>query len=360
MAPRWSARCAYAPDDTPLAVHVLTADSEVNGVLERYIERGIEHPEDNQALAVVICIDTPGRSIDSMKKIVGHIEASEVPVITGVGPAGAQAVNAGTCITMAGNIAAMAPNITIGAATPIQTTGEDIPGALGSEHLRLARALGLEDRRLLGTLRAVDGGLAVALGFGDQGTLGAVSGEQTGHRRLNVGLRRDLAYLDPFHLYTSARGLGRKLHLQPLVDGLALGQHLLDGDAADHGAEGRRCHVPHGSNVVVDVDDRGLGVNDAHVDHKIDIDARVVLGNRGLRRLVEHNFSLIDLDAAIDERNQDDQTWSAGPDVPAQPEDHGPFVLLNHADEEHMPTSWLGASVYSPRRGEYTEARQPL
>jgi membrane-bound serine protease (ClpP class) len=140
---------ACAPDDTPLAVHVLTADTEVNGVLERYIERGIEHAEDNQALAVVIRIDTPGGAIDSMKRIVGHIEASEVPVITWVGPAGAQAASAGTFITMAGNIAAMAPNTTIGAATPIQATGEDIPGALGEkvENDTVAFARGVAELR---------------------------------------------------------------------------------------------------------------------------------------------------------------------------------------------------------------------
>ncbi|MBT5773158.1 MAG: nodulation protein NfeD, partial [Dehalococcoidia bacterium] len=124
---------ACAPDDTPLAVHVLTADTEVNGVLERYIERGIKHAEENQALAVVIRIDTPGGSIDSMKRIVGHIEASEVPVITWVGPPGAQAASAGTFITMAGHIAAMAPNTTIGAATPINSTGQDIEGDLGKK-----------------------------------------------------------------------------------------------------------------------------------------------------------------------------------------------------------------------------------
>ncbi len=140
---------ACAPDDTPLAVHVLTADSNVNGVLERYIERGIEHAEENQGLAVVIRIDTPGGSIDSMKKIVGHIEAAQLPVITWVGPAGAQAASAGTFITMAGNIAAMAPNTTIGAATPIQATGEDIPGALGEkiENDTVAFARGVAELR---------------------------------------------------------------------------------------------------------------------------------------------------------------------------------------------------------------------
>ena len=140
---------ACAPDDTPLAVHVLTADTEVNGVLERYIERGIEHAEESDARAVVIRIDTPGGSIDSMKQIVGHIEAAEVPVITWVGPPGAQAASAGTFITMAGHFAAMAPNTTIGAATPIQSTGEDIPGALGEkvENDTVAFARGVAELR---------------------------------------------------------------------------------------------------------------------------------------------------------------------------------------------------------------------
>ena len=122
---------ACAPDDTPLAVHLLTADTAVNGVLERYIERGIDHAEEHRALAVVIRIDTPGGSLESMKRIVGHIEAAEVPVITWVGPPGAQAASAGTFITLAGHVAAMAPNTTIGAATPIDISGDDLEGALG-------------------------------------------------------------------------------------------------------------------------------------------------------------------------------------------------------------------------------------
>ena len=140
---------ACAPDDTPLAVHILTADTQVNGVLERYIERGIEHAEENEALAVVIRIDTPGGSIDSMKRIVGHIEAAEVPVITWVGPPGAQAASAGTFITMAGHIAAMAPNTTIGAATPIDAAGQDLEGDLGRkvENDTVAFARGVAELR---------------------------------------------------------------------------------------------------------------------------------------------------------------------------------------------------------------------
>ena len=140
---------ACAPDETPHAVHVLTVDAEVNGVLDRYIERGIRNAEEQQALAVVIRIDTPGGSISSMKRIVGDIEASRVPVITWVGPPGAQAASAGTFIAMAGNIAAMAPNTTIGAAMPVQSSGGDITGALGQkvENDAVAFARGVAELR---------------------------------------------------------------------------------------------------------------------------------------------------------------------------------------------------------------------
>ena len=122
---------ACGVDDTEGALHVVTIDRGVDGVLESYIDRALDHAEANDARAVLLRIDTPGGAISSMKDIVGRIERSEVPVITYVSPPGAAAASAGTFIAMAGHIAAMAPNTTIGAATPITATGEDVEGALG-------------------------------------------------------------------------------------------------------------------------------------------------------------------------------------------------------------------------------------
>jgi membrane-bound serine protease (ClpP class) len=122
---------ACTAESDPGAVHVLTADAGVNGVLQRYIDRGIDRAERDEAAAVVILIDTSGGAIDSMRAIVGRITTAEVPVVTFVGPAAAQAASAGTFIAMAGHIAAMAPETTIGAATSITGTGDDIDGALG-------------------------------------------------------------------------------------------------------------------------------------------------------------------------------------------------------------------------------------
>lgn len=125
------ATACSASTRAPDQVHILTWDGQVNPVMARYIDRGIESAEKSDARAVVIKLDTPGGLTDSMRDIVQRIEASTVPVIVYVSPAGGQAASAGTFITMAAQIAAMAPNTTIGAATPINSTGDDIEGALG-------------------------------------------------------------------------------------------------------------------------------------------------------------------------------------------------------------------------------------
>ena len=129
-------------DKTPSAVHIMTIDSDINKGLERYIQRGIEQAQRNQARVIVLKINTPGGSIDSTKRIVTQILASSVPVITWVGPSGSEAMSAGTFITMSGHIATMAPSTTIGAATPIQSNGEDIEGALGKKILNSTAAFG--------------------------------------------------------------------------------------------------------------------------------------------------------------------------------------------------------------------------
>ena len=120
-------------DGTEGALHVVTIERQVDGVLAAYIDRAIDHAEDRGGLAVLLRIDTPGGEIGAMKSIVGRIERSEVPVIVWVGPPGAQAASAGTFIAMAGHVAAMAPSTTIGAATPVTATGEDVEGDLGKK-----------------------------------------------------------------------------------------------------------------------------------------------------------------------------------------------------------------------------------
>ncbi len=71
------------------AVHVLKADGDVNPVMSRYIDRGIDQAEDAKAVAVVIELDTPGGLMSSMEDIVKRIEEDRIPVIVHVSPKGA-------------------------------------------------------------------------------------------------------------------------------------------------------------------------------------------------------------------------------------------------------------------------------
>ncbi len=125
--------CASAADGPPGSVHVLTADGTVNPVMERYLNRGINAAEDDEAAAVVIRLDTPGGLSSSMDDIDQHILNSEVPVIVYVWPSGGQAASAGTFIAYAAHVSAMAPGTVIGSATPIDASGGDIEGDLGNK-----------------------------------------------------------------------------------------------------------------------------------------------------------------------------------------------------------------------------------
>lgn len=143
--------CATNEDAPDGAVHILTADGTVGPVMDRYIDRGIERAEDTRASLVVIQLDTPGGLNTSMENIVKRILASGVPVAVYVSPPGGRAASAGTFITMAAHIAAMAPNTRIGAASAVNADGSDIEGALGrkieNDAAALIRALAEERGR---------------------------------------------------------------------------------------------------------------------------------------------------------------------------------------------------------------------
>ncbi len=100
-------------------VVVLTARGVINPVLADYISRGIDAAEESRAEVCIIQMDTPGGLDTAMRDIVQDIIDSRVPVVVYVAPAGARAASAGVFITMAGHVAAMAPNTAIGAASPI-------------------------------------------------------------------------------------------------------------------------------------------------------------------------------------------------------------------------------------------------
>jgi membrane-bound serine protease (ClpP class) len=108
-------------------VRVLGVDGIINPISARYVVRGIEEAGEEGDAAVLVELDTPGGLLDATQEITGAMLNARVPVIVYVTPAGTHAASAGTFITMAAHVAAMAPSTRIGAATPVSGEGEEIP-----------------------------------------------------------------------------------------------------------------------------------------------------------------------------------------------------------------------------------------
>ncbi len=107
------------------AIEVLQVEGTIVPVVADYIDRGIEQAENNGSTAVIIQLSTPGGLMNTTQEIVERILNAKVPVVVYVSPAGGWAGSAGTFITIASHIAAMAPGSRIGAATPV-TMGEEL------------------------------------------------------------------------------------------------------------------------------------------------------------------------------------------------------------------------------------------
>jgi len=119
---------------------LVTADEPVAPAMAEYIQRALEIAQRDRAEAVIIQLNTPGGTVDAMNEIVQEIRASTVPVVVWVAPQGAMAASAGTLITLAGHVAAMAPETTIGAASPVGAQGEDLGETIAAKEKNVLRA----------------------------------------------------------------------------------------------------------------------------------------------------------------------------------------------------------------------------
>jgi len=94
-----------------------------------YVQRALHAAAARGDICLIIQLDTPGGLLDSTKEIVQSLYSSPLPTVVYVAPAGATAASAGCFITLAADVAAMAPGTSIGAAHPVTMGG----GAAGSE-----------------------------------------------------------------------------------------------------------------------------------------------------------------------------------------------------------------------------------
>jgi len=114
-------------------VHVLPTTGVVDSVMAGYLSEGIAKAAREGGDAVVIELDTPGGSLEATNRIVSALLESPIPTIVWVAPAGGRAASAGTFITLAGHVAAMAPGTSIGAASPVGSGGEELTGTIGDK-----------------------------------------------------------------------------------------------------------------------------------------------------------------------------------------------------------------------------------
>ncbi|MGD8523286.1 MAG: hypothetical protein PVF56_19220, partial [Desulfobacterales bacterium] len=121
---------AIAEGNTVFIIEVADA---ISPGTDAFINSGIDKAEQIGAACVIIELDTPGGLAESMRMIVQRILNSKIPVVVYVSPRGARAASAGVMITMAADIAAMAPGTNIGAAHPVGAGGKDIDGKMNEK-----------------------------------------------------------------------------------------------------------------------------------------------------------------------------------------------------------------------------------
>ncbi|HMK33464.1 MAG TPA: nodulation protein NfeD [Desulfomonilaceae bacterium] len=125
---------AEEPGTRPL-VYLLEVNGTVNPALADYIIKGIEKGEESHADAIIIEMDTPGGGLSTTKTIIKQIVNAKLPIVVYVAPSGSSASSAGALITMAADVAAMAPGTNIGAAHPVAAGGQQMDTTMSDKVL---------------------------------------------------------------------------------------------------------------------------------------------------------------------------------------------------------------------------------
>jgi membrane-bound serine protease (ClpP class) len=122
---------AHAQTSPPVVL--ITVDTSINPAVADFIEESIDAAARQKARALVIELDTPGGLLSTTRRIVKDLLGAPLPVIVYVAPSGASAASAGTFVTIAASLAAMAPGTTIGAAHPLEMGVTEEKGAAATK-----------------------------------------------------------------------------------------------------------------------------------------------------------------------------------------------------------------------------------
>ncbi|HJR59456.1 MAG TPA: nodulation protein NfeD [Vicinamibacterales bacterium] len=126
--PRFEARSEDAP-----VVYTAEVDGIIQPIVAEYLRGAIETADAAGAALLVITLRTPGGLLDTTRDINSAIIRAKTPVAVWVGPSGSRAASAGFLITMAADVAAMAPGTHIGAAHPVSGDGSKIDDTMAKK-----------------------------------------------------------------------------------------------------------------------------------------------------------------------------------------------------------------------------------
>jgi membrane-bound serine protease (ClpP class) len=99
-------------------------EDAVSPIMVEYIKKSLAKAEKEGAGVFILELNTPGGLETSMRQVVQEFQRTPIPVVVYVYPLGGRAASAGAIITASADIAVMAPGTNIGAAHPVQATGE--------------------------------------------------------------------------------------------------------------------------------------------------------------------------------------------------------------------------------------------
>jgi membrane-bound serine protease (ClpP class) len=142
---------ALPAQDAAPVVYTAEIDGIIHPVAVEFVRKAVARADAGGAALLVISLRTPGGLVDSTRDINTAIIQSRTPVVVFVEPGGARAASAGFLITIAADIAAMAPGTHIGAAHPVSGSGEKVDDTMSkkmaSDVAGYARTLAAQRKR---------------------------------------------------------------------------------------------------------------------------------------------------------------------------------------------------------------------
>lgn len=117
----------------PFPVTTVAIRSAISPAQDELLSDAINVAIDQKSTMLLVELDTPGGLGESMRSMVSTILNSPIPVAIWVGPAGSRAASAGVFLVAASSVAGMAPQTTIGAASPVGLGGEEISDTMAKK-----------------------------------------------------------------------------------------------------------------------------------------------------------------------------------------------------------------------------------